>query len=270
MCAYLDTLQKETFEERTQKDKLFELWEEYGKINYNNWYNLSFFKEIKESMEGLFVPIQNDGSGSVLDAGCGPGTMFRSILNKIWPRRLVGVDISSTMRAKAEKEAKKLMSPDFKVFDIQRVDLTEKLPWADNEFDAVVSNIVIYYLTDPGWSHAISEFCRIVKPGGYIYISTLLQGHDQTVLIKESKWKIQTLLGSPWGIFNLAWALWHKKHPVIINECAKEAGVQYPSREGILSLLKNCGSNDVVTKEIFWGAGIVLRAKMNKKSSVDD
>lgn len=271
MCAYIDKKKFNiSIEEITPKEKLFDLWEKYGEINYNNWYNLSFFKEIKEVMESLFVPIQNGGGGSVLDAGCGPGTMFKSILDKMWPRRLVGVDISSTMRAKANKEAKKLIDPNFKVFDIQRIDLTEKLPWRNNEFDAIVSNIVIYYLTDPGWFHAIKEFCRVVKTGGYIYVSTLLEGHDQTTLIKESKWKIQTLFDSPFGIFHLIWALWHKKHPVMINECAKEAGVRYPSREGILNLLENCGADDIVTKEIFWGAGVVIRAKINKEISAVD
>ncbi|MFH1392186.1 MAG: class I SAM-dependent methyltransferase [bacterium] len=244
------------------KQKLFQLWEEYGKINYNNWYKLSFFKEIKKTLEGMFVPVGN--GGSVLDAGCGPGTMFESILNKMWPRTLVGADISNTMLRKAEKTARELISPHLKVFDIKKIDLTETLPWEDDEFDAIVSNIVIYYLTDPGWSHAVREFCRVTKHGGHIYVSTLLEGCDQTALIKENKWKLETLFGSPFGFINLLWALRHKKYPAMINECAKEAGVRYPSREGLLSLLKKSGVDEIVTRDIFWGAGIAVKAKMSK------
>lgn len=49
-------------------------------------------------------------------------------------------------------------------------DLRKGLPFKDNEFDYVVAGEVIEHMEDPKWF--VTELMRVVKPGGYLALST--------------------------------------------------------------------------------------------------
>ncbi|MEO8326236.1 MAG: methyltransferase domain-containing protein, partial [Nitrospirota bacterium] len=57
-----------------------------------------------------------------------------------------------------------------------QVDLGQPLPFPDNRFDRIVSNLVIGYVQDPG--AALRELYRVLAPGGRMVISNLKPNGD--------------------------------------------------------------------------------------------
>jgi SAM-dependent methyltransferase len=52
-----------------------------------------------------------------------------------------------------------------------RADLGEPMEFADSDaFDGVVSALALGYVAD--WEHPFSEFARLLKPGGFLVLST--------------------------------------------------------------------------------------------------
>jgi ubiquinone/menaquinone biosynthesis C-methylase UbiE len=81
--------------------------------------------------------------------------------------RYVGTDITPAMLDRAKKRAQEqaLVRPlniSFQLADSQA------LPFADNTFDAVVMHLILAVVPRP--ELALKEACRVLKPGGRIYI----------------------------------------------------------------------------------------------------
>lgn len=99
---------------------------------------------------------------SVLDAGCGPGTITVGLAPIVAPGRLMGVDVSpeEVAKASAALSASGLDNGQVEVADVL------DLPFADASFDAVFSHATLDYLIEP--AAAVGEFFRVLKPGGVI------------------------------------------------------------------------------------------------------
>lgn len=95
----------------------------------------------------------------VLDAGTGTGRSISLVLEEAQPRRVIGVDLSARMLAKAHK---KLHDP--RVEFIQ-ADAT-RLPFPENTFDIVTSMWMLETLPDP--LAAVRELLRVVQPDGIV------------------------------------------------------------------------------------------------------
>ncbi|MDI6734294.1 MAG: class I SAM-dependent methyltransferase [Patescibacteria group bacterium] len=101
----------------------------------------------------------------ILDAGCGQG-YFSKILSDKRVKKVVGIDGSENLIKLAKSnypENEKLQ------FSIQN--LKNPLPFKDNEFDAIISNLALMDF-DP-IDTAISEFNRILSPQGSLIFSIL-------------------------------------------------------------------------------------------------
>lgn len=94
-----------------------------------------------------------------LDAGCGDGRYLEALAAEL-PERRAGVDISERIleTARARVDA-----------DFQQANL-EALPFADAEFDLVLSSQVIEHVLDA--DRAVGELARVLRPGGTLVIST--------------------------------------------------------------------------------------------------
>ena len=99
---------------------------------------------------------------SVLDCGCGPGTISLSIAERIVPGRLVGIDREPSQIEKAQAAARQTgrSNTEFQSAGIYT------LPFADNSFDRVFSHALIEHLSDP--ILAAKQMFRVLKPGGVI------------------------------------------------------------------------------------------------------
>ncbi|GJL57415.1 MAG: hypothetical protein NPIRA03_02720 [Nitrospirales bacterium] len=132
-----------------------------------------------------------------LDAGCGNGNAGLYFLNRLSSNipcgiphieksiQYVGIDVVSDALKRANKamlaattewqHARTAPTPLLTQAWAQ-VDLGQPLPFPDNRFDRIVSNLVIGYVRDPGAT--LRELYRVLAPGGRIVISNLKPNGD--------------------------------------------------------------------------------------------
>ncbi|MEO7053203.1 MAG: class I SAM-dependent methyltransferase [Rhodanobacter sp.] len=117
------------------------------------------------------------GNEQVLDLGCGRGAVLLMAAAYIPQGRAVGVDIWShqdqsgnamevtTRNAEAEGVADRV--------ELKTADMRE-LPFADDSFDLVVSNVAIHNISDrAGRERAIDQAWRVLRPGGRLLIADI-------------------------------------------------------------------------------------------------
>ena len=100
---------------------------------------------------------------SVLDAGCGTGTLTLALLRTLKvPVKLTALDLSASSMATARKYVDKKQSQQPVRFAQGNV---LALPFADEAFDLVLTSGVLEYLPlDEG----LSELARVIAPGGHL------------------------------------------------------------------------------------------------------
>jgi len=99
---------------------------------------------------------------SVLDVGCGTGTLAIAAKRRVGPTGAVhGVDASPEMLLRAEKKAKKAG-----IEVLFRNTLAESLPFTDVHFDAVLSSVMFHHLPRKARLQCAHETRRVLKPGG--------------------------------------------------------------------------------------------------------
>ena len=100
--------------------------------------------------------------GRILDYGCGYGRLMAQLHAEGF-QNLVGVDASEGMLAKARS-----LHPHL---SFQRVD-PPTLPFASDSFDAVLLFAVLTCIPgDDDQQALVDELCRVVRSGGFLYIS---------------------------------------------------------------------------------------------------
>jgi ubiquinone/menaquinone biosynthesis C-methylase UbiE len=95
-----------------------------------------------------------------LDAGCGDGRYLAALETEL-PERIAGVDISERILETARARVPRA--------DLRQANL-ESLPFADAEFDLVLSSQVIEHVLDA--AAAARELARVLRPGGVLILST--------------------------------------------------------------------------------------------------
>jgi predicted TPR repeat methyltransferase len=105
----------------------------------------------------LLMKYVDNSKAKILDAGCGTG-LVGEVLHERKFKNIVGIDFSQTMLDQALKK---------NVYQsLALSDLTEKLAFKDNTFDAIVSAGT--FTCGHVGPEAFSELIRVTKTGGYI------------------------------------------------------------------------------------------------------
>jgi 2-polyprenyl-3-methyl-5-hydroxy-6-metoxy-1,4-benzoquinol methylase len=123
-----------------------------------------------QRMEGIFNCINRNlttrgisGKLNVADIGCGVGAM--SIL---WAREghaVYGLDVNAALLEIAKQRANR----ENLTIDFQLGSATD-LPWENSSMDVCISPELLEHVAD--WKSCVSEFTRILKPNGVLFIST--------------------------------------------------------------------------------------------------
>jgi len=102
---------------------------------------------------------------SVLDVGCGVGSIALDLAPSVAPGRIVGVDADPEQIdvARASAAARRIDNAEFAVASVY------ELPFADATFDAVYANAVLMYLSDR--LRALVGLRRVLRPGGIAAVS---------------------------------------------------------------------------------------------------
>ncbi len=101
---------------------------------------------------------------SILDVGCGPGTLTADLAQQVAPGKVIGVDAAEIVLKDARAHAAELGVTNV---EFQQANAYE-LPFEDGAFDIVHAHQVLQHLSDP--VAAIREMLRVVKPGGIIAV----------------------------------------------------------------------------------------------------
>ena len=103
--------------------------------------------------------IGRESGQTILDLGCGTGSMTFTLAQRGDHKAIVGVDVSEVYvdHARSCNDEPRIT---FEVAD------GSALPFENNTFDQAVSQLVLQFMPDP--FPAVEEMCRVVKPGGLI------------------------------------------------------------------------------------------------------
>ena len=139
---------------------------QFGPDIYTVWRGSSL-GEITEALElRLILDLTGSLDGlSVLDVGCGDGTLALAMLQR-GASRVSGCDTDDRMVARAQARA----TCHRRYIDLS-VARSQTLPYADQSFDVVTCITVLAFLADP--DVAIREMARVLRRGGRLVIGDL-------------------------------------------------------------------------------------------------
>lgn len=107
-----------------------------------------------------------EADGVALDLGCGTGWFSGQVAERFGGKATIGADLASGMLQFARSANSQSLS--WLAAD------AETLPLADNSVDMIFSNLMIQWAENP--VRVLSECKRVLRPGGQLMISTLLDG----------------------------------------------------------------------------------------------
>jgi SAM-dependent methyltransferase len=93
----------------------------------------------------------------VLDVGSGPGALTEVLADRLGPESVSAVDPSEPF---VEAVRERLPGVDV------RMGAAEELPFADDEFDAALAQLVVNFMAEP--EAGAAEMRRVVRPGGAV------------------------------------------------------------------------------------------------------
>jgi SAM-dependent methyltransferase len=103
--------------------------------------------------------------------GSGPGALTRVLAERLGPDNVSAVDPSEPF---VEAVRERLPGVDI------RLGSAEELPFADDEFDAALSQLVVNFMADP--ETGVDEMRRVVRPGGAVAASVWDYPGEMTLL----------------------------------------------------------------------------------------
>jgi SAM-dependent methyltransferase len=115
-----------------------------------------------QNSAAYLLPVLREGL-SILDVGCGPGTITVDLAQRVAPGRVIGIDVSDEPLAEARGVAERSgVQVTFEVGDVYA------LAEPDDSFDVVHAHQVLQHLTDP--VAALREMARVCRSGGVIAV----------------------------------------------------------------------------------------------------
>lgn len=116
--------------------------------------------------EKLLEPARLQPGDSVLDVGCGTGSLAIAAKRRVGERGSVyGIDASAPMIVRARNKAKKAG------VEVTFEDgVAESLPFPDARFDVVLNTVMLHHLPRKARQECVSEMRRVLKRSGRLLV----------------------------------------------------------------------------------------------------
>ena len=118
------------------------------------------WRSVENSAAHLLPHLQP--GATVLDVGCGPGTITADLAARVAPGEVLGVDRGEDVVALAAEQHADVAGVRFAVGDVYALDLP------DGSFDVVHAHQVLQHLSDP--VAALVEMRRVCRPDGLVAV----------------------------------------------------------------------------------------------------
>jgi ubiquinone/menaquinone biosynthesis C-methylase UbiE len=155
----------------------------------------------------------------ILEVAVGPGTAFAKILGANSDGLTVGLDISRKMLAEATTKAQRSGHTSYALLQAD----ARHLPLPSESFDLVTNSYMLDLLPVEDIRSVLSEFKRVLKPGGTIVLVNMT--HSGALLIRAWEWLYRRNPSLFWGC-----------RAVLAAPFLEEAGFDNVQREVITQL----------------------------------
>jgi SAM-dependent methyltransferase len=125
----------------------------------------------RELARGLIATADVRPGGRALEVGCGPGGLTAELADLLGADRVAAIDPSPPF-----VEACRRRLPGARV----EVGRAEALPFADDEFDHALAQLVVNFMEDP--HGGVSEMTRVTRPGGTVAAAVWDYADEMTLL----------------------------------------------------------------------------------------
>jgi ubiquinone/menaquinone biosynthesis C-methylase UbiE len=114
--------------------------------------------------DALVAHAEIDDRLRVLEIGCGTGNLTTRAKRAHPAAELIGTDPDPRALARAQRKARGLSGIRF-----ERA-YAQQLPYADGEFDRVLSSMMLHHLDEDVKTAAAAEVFRVLRPGGRLHV----------------------------------------------------------------------------------------------------
>jgi ubiquinone/menaquinone biosynthesis C-methylase UbiE len=135
--------------------------------------------------------LQLPENARILELGCGNGLLWKENADRIpagWTITLS--DLSSGMLDAAWRN----LVVTGRAFQFKEID-AQSIPFEQDTFDAVIANHMLYHVPDR--PRAVTEFKRVLRPGGLLIVTTVGENHMKTMM----DWYAQVHVSEIWESF---------------------------------------------------------------------
>jgi ubiquinone/menaquinone biosynthesis C-methylase UbiE len=180
---------------------------------------------MNKAYDRLVEQAELDDGLRVLEIGCGTGNVTIRAKRVAPGADVVGTDPDPLALVRAQRKARGLAGIRF-----ERA-YAQKLPFADGEFDRVLSSMMLHHLTEDTKVAAASEIHRVLRPGGTLNIVDI-GGHVDMHHGLAARW----MKDNPYAAGNLGDAIPHLLRNAGFD-CA-EVGTQWHRLVGQLTFYR--------------------------------
>lgn len=207
-------------EARLDKSKVPDTYRRIAAL-YDAWARLTESRARDRCLELAAI---RDGE-SVLEVAVGTGLAFEKIIEANPSGRNEGIDLTDAMLARAEARARKTGSGNFRLSVGDAYDLE----FGDDSFDVVVNNYMFDLLPEQDFPRVLSEFRRVLRPGGRLVIVNMTTGE---------RW------------YNGIWSLIYSINPAVLGGCRGVSLVAHLQAAGFTGIEREYLSQATFPSEI--------------------